>query len=187
MQQRRLSPYLLRYSSIAAAAFLPAPIALITVAAPVTISPPANTPAIEVAPASSATMLPRLLTSRSGVVCLISGFGPWPIAITTMSTSSTYSLPAIATGLRRPLASASPSSILIHFRPLTQPFSSPRIATGLFSRRSSMPSSLAWPISSLRAGISSSLRRYTIYTCSAPRRFAVRAASIAHPLRPAPS
>jgi len=41
-----------RYSSIALAAFLPAPIALITVAAPVTTSPPAKTPHLEVAPVS---------------------------------------------------------------------------------------------------------------------------------------
>ena len=40
--------YFLRYLSIAAAAFLPAPIAEITVAAPVTMSPPANTPSIDV-------------------------------------------------------------------------------------------------------------------------------------------
>ncbi len=39
-----------KYSSIALAAFLPAPIALITVAAPVTTSPPAKTPHLEVAP-----------------------------------------------------------------------------------------------------------------------------------------
>ena len=37
-----------RYSSIAAAARLPAPAARITVAAPVTMSPPANTPSREV-------------------------------------------------------------------------------------------------------------------------------------------
>lgn len=36
-----LKIYLFKYSSIAAAAFLPAPIARITVAAPVTASPPA--------------------------------------------------------------------------------------------------------------------------------------------------
>ena len=58
---------------MAAATRLPAPIAEITVAAPVTMSPPANTPGMEVAPTSLATMLPRLLTSSSGVVCLIKG------------------------------------------------------------------------------------------------------------------
>jgi hypothetical protein len=39
---------LLIYLSIERAAFLPAPIARITVAAPVTVSPPANIPGIEV-------------------------------------------------------------------------------------------------------------------------------------------
>ena len=57
------------YSSIAAAARLPAPIARITVAAPVTASPPANTPSLEVMPcSSSATMQPLRLVSRPGVV-----------------------------------------------------------------------------------------------------------------------
>ena len=37
-----------KYSSIARAAFLPAPMARITVAAPVTMSPPAKTPSFEV-------------------------------------------------------------------------------------------------------------------------------------------
>ncbi len=59
----------LMYSSIAAAARLPAPIARITVAAPVTASPPANTPSLEVMPcSSSATMQPLRLVSRPGVV-----------------------------------------------------------------------------------------------------------------------
>ena len=42
-----------------------------------------------------------------------------------------------------------------------------------------MPSSLAWRTSSTRAGISSSLRRYTMIARSAPSRLAVRTASIA--------
>ena len=59
----------LMYSSIAAAALLPAPMARITVAAPVTASPPANTPSLEVMPcSSSATMQPLRLVSRPGVV-----------------------------------------------------------------------------------------------------------------------
>ena len=59
----------LMYSSIAAAARLPAPMARITVAAPVTASPPANTPSLEVMPcSSSATMQPLRLVSRPGVV-----------------------------------------------------------------------------------------------------------------------
>ena len=39
--------FLDRYSSMAAAAFLPAPMARMTVAAPVSASPPANTPSRE--------------------------------------------------------------------------------------------------------------------------------------------
>ena len=131
----------------------------ITVAAPVTISPPAKTPGIEVAPSSLATILPRLLVPSSGVVCLSKGLGPCPIAITTISTSRTYSEPLISTGERRPDESGSPSSIFTHSIPLTHPFSFPRIRVGLLSSLSSIPSSLACPISSLRAGISSSLRR----------------------------
>ena len=36
--------------------------------------------------AASATMLPHLFTGRSGVVLRMSGFAPWPIAKTTVST-----------------------------------------------------------------------------------------------------
>ena len=58
------------------AASFPAPIARITVAAPVTASPPANTPALEVAPVSSAATIHfLLLISRPLVVEEISGFG----------------------------------------------------------------------------------------------------------------
>ena len=52
-------------SSIAAAAALPAPIARITVAAPVTTSPPAYTWSFEVLPVSSSAMIqPLLFVSR---------------------------------------------------------------------------------------------------------------------------
>ena len=54
-------------ASIERAARRPAPMALMTVAAPVTTSPPAQTRSREVRPvASSATMVPRLPTSRPG-------------------------------------------------------------------------------------------------------------------------
>ena len=75
------------YSSIAAAAVLPAPIARITVAAPVTASPPAYTPSRDVRPCSSVIMPPHFCVSRPFVVALISGFGDVPIEITTASTS----------------------------------------------------------------------------------------------------
>ena len=57
------------YSWMALAAALPAPMALMTVAAPVTASPPAYTPSRLVLPSSpSVTMQPCLLVSRPGVV-----------------------------------------------------------------------------------------------------------------------
>ena len=47
------------------AAALPAPMARITVALPVTMSPPAQTPVRLVRPLASATMYPRRFSSRS--------------------------------------------------------------------------------------------------------------------------
>ena len=72
--------YLLQmYSSMAFAAALPAPMALMTVAAPVTASPPAYTPSRLVLPSSpSVTMQPCLLVSKPGVVERISGLGLVP-------------------------------------------------------------------------------------------------------------
>ena len=65
-----------RNSSIPLAAALPAPIARITVAAPVTASPPAYTPSLLVLPVSSSAMIHFLLfVSRPMVVEEISGFG----------------------------------------------------------------------------------------------------------------
>ncbi len=57
----------LMYSSMALAALRPAPMARITVAAPVTASPPANTPLRVVAPSSVATRQPLRLVSRPSV------------------------------------------------------------------------------------------------------------------------
>lgn len=53
-----LSTYFFKYSSIEAAAFLPSPIARITVAPPRTISPPANTSSFVVWSASFASSVP---------------------------------------------------------------------------------------------------------------------------------
>ena len=105
------------------------------------------------------------------------GFGDVPRATMTSSHSMSYSLSLTSTGRRRPLASGSPSSILMRRIPVTFP-SFPRISTGFVRRLNSIPSSSAWWISSSRAGISALLRRYTRRT-SAPKRRAVRAASIA--------
>ena len=63
-----LSYFLLfKYSSMAFAACLPAPMARMTVAAPVAASPPAKTPSTEVCPASSAATQPFRVRSRPGV------------------------------------------------------------------------------------------------------------------------
>ena len=108
--------------------------------------------------------------------------------IITVSTSRTNSEPSTGTGRRLPFSSGSPSSIFMHFMPVTKPFFSfrgllsslkPRISMGFERRRKSIPSSSACSTSSFRAGSSSIERRYTIYTFSAPRRNAVLAASIA--------
>ena len=66
------------YYDIAAAAFLPAPMARITVAAPVTASPPAKTPGRVVAPFSSATRQPRRFVSSPAVVLAMRGLGEVP-------------------------------------------------------------------------------------------------------------
>ncbi|MDE5860807.1 MAG: hypothetical protein K2H28_01275, partial [Ruminococcus sp.] len=71
------------YSSIAVAEVFPAPIASMTVAAPVTASPPAYTPFLEVRPFSSAIIPPHFCVSSPAVVDYISGLGEVPIAIIT--------------------------------------------------------------------------------------------------------
>ena len=147
------------YLSMAAAARRPAPIARMTVAAPVTASPPANTPSRVVAPSASATMQPRREVSRPAVVEAISGLGDVPSAMITTSHSISKSDPGLTTGARRPLSSGSPSVISTHEMPRTRPCSSPSMRVGLVSMRNSMPSSLAWCTSSARAGNSVSLRR----------------------------
>ena len=68
--------------------------------------------------------------------------------------------------------------------PRTSPPSLVRISTGPCRKKKSMPSSLAWRISSMRAGASASERRYTQRTERAPTRFATRRQSMA--VLPAP-
>ena len=82
-------------SSIAFAASLPAPIARITVAAPVTASPPAYTPSLDVLPVfSSATIHFLLLVSIHFVVMDIRGLGEVPRDMITVSTSISNSEPS---------------------------------------------------------------------------------------------
>lgn len=126
------------------AACLPAPIARITVAAPVTASPPAYTPSLDVAPVSSLAMIqPLLLISSPAVVLEISGLGEVPSYIITVSASISYSLPGISTGRRLPDSSGSPSSILIILIPDTQPSSLVSISVGFCNKSNITPSSLA--------------------------------------------
>ena len=137
--------YLLeRYSSIPFAAALPAPIARITVAAPVTASPPAYTASFDVCPlSSSATIHFLLLISSPLVVDEISGSGDVTSDLITASSYIPNSEPGISTGFLLPEASGSPSSIFTHLIPVTLPFSSVRTSVGLVRRSNIIPSSLA--------------------------------------------
>ena len=120
--------------------------ARITVAAPVTMSPPAHTPLLDVLPvSSSAIMYPHLLRAMSSVDWVRRGFAPEPTAITPRSHSSVNFEPSMGTGLRRPDSSGSPSSIFRHSIPTTRPWSSPRNCVGAARKKNSTPSSRKWP------------------------------------------
>ena len=130
-----------------------------TVAAPRTMSPPANTPGMLVMPYSSAIRYPYSFTVSSGALPVSSGLALVPMATTTRSQSIVNSEPSILIGRRRPLLSGSPSSIFTHRRPVTHRFSSPMTSTGAVRKSNTTPSSIAWWTSSLRAGSSSAERR----------------------------
>src|SRR5664279_2961168 len=104
-----------KYSLIDLAALRPAPMARITVAPPVTMSPPAKTPGFEVARSSFAEIYPRLVTASPGVVDWINGFAEVPAAIIATWHGVTNSEPLIGIGLRRPESSDPPSSWRMHF------------------------------------------------------------------------
>ena len=106
------------------------------------------------------------------------GLGDTPMATITSSASRVSICPSTGTGLRLPDASGSPNSITCSLTCCTLPLSSPRYSMGLCRVRKRTPSSFACSTSSRRAGISSSLRRYTI-VASAPKRLAVRTESMA--------
>src|ERR1039458_7661361 len=94
------------------AARRPAPIARITVAPPVTMSPPANTPFLVVRCVSElAWMYPRLSVPKPGVVLWTIGLALVPTAITATARGISNSDPATGTGRLRPDASGSPSSM----------------------------------------------------------------------------
>ena len=84
-----MSFYLLNSSCMEAAAFLPSPIARITVAAPLTASPPANTPLRVVCiVTSSAIKHLCLLASKPAVVLKINGFGEVPRDMISHATNN---------------------------------------------------------------------------------------------------
>ena len=87
---------------MALAAVRPAPMARITVAAPVTASPPAKTPSRVVSPCASATMQPRRVVSSPAVVEGIRGVGEVPRALMTTSHAIANSEPGFTTGARPP-------------------------------------------------------------------------------------
>src|SRR6056297_3455443 len=78
------------------AAERPAPMARMTVAAPVTMSPPAQTAFLDVFPVKgSAIIFPHLFNARSGVVLVSSGLALDPTDTTTRSQSILNSLPSM--------------------------------------------------------------------------------------------
>ena len=148
-----------RYSSILAAATLPAATAKITVAGPETQSPPEKTPSMPgTLPSSAATMLFRLTGTPAWAKSLEST--AWPTAMRTTSQGMTSWGWSASRGAGRP-----PRTITWGWttRPVTLPFSSVWMATGAFRGRTSQPSAMAPSISSGRAVMSAMRRR-----CLAP-------------------
>ena len=98
------------YLCIPAAAFLPSPMARITVAPPRTISPPANRSGMEDCMVSlSTTIVPHFDIFRSGRALGINGLGDTPTATITKSTSMLNSESLMGMGRLLPEASGSPS------------------------------------------------------------------------------
>ena len=149
-------------------------IASTTVAGPRRQSPAAQTPST---PVEVAARRPRRSCSTPAASYRLASI-PSPTAqITVVAGSSTVS--PVATGLRRPLASGSPSSIT------SQVSTAPLSALGASSSQNSTPSARARSSSSSSAGICFLVRRYTRRTFFTPaRRLATRAASMA--VLPAP-
>ena len=104
--------------------------------------------------------------------------GAWPRAAITVSTEVVNSEPSIGMGRGRPLASGSPSFIFTHSILASLPFSGKK-RVGVVRNSIGIPSSSTAAVSSAEAGISLRERRYTIFTSSVPRRFAVLAQSTA--------
>jgi len=120
----------LMYLSIEAAACLPAPIAKMTVAAPVTASPPAHTPSFDVASVSSSTTIPpHEWHLRSGVVSRQQRVSRLPDGRQSLLSRLDVRtrIPAMATG---PVGARTHQRSPIHgdttFIPVTQPSSLPQ-------------------------------------------------------------
>ena len=126
------------------AAFLPWAIAWMTVWAPSTASPPANTFGWSVCSIRSATAIVRHLVRSTPWSSLVpSSLGYCPIALMTWSHSTVNSEPSTGTGRRRPESSGSPSSMRTHSTPHTASASSVTTRTGATSSSSRTPSSSA--------------------------------------------
>ena len=116
------------------AAFLPWAIAWMTVCAPSTTSPPANTRGSSVWKVQSSTWTVRHLVRLTPCSSLVpSSFGYWPMAAMTWSHSTTNSEPSTGTGRRRPESSGSPSSMRSTSMPVTLLASSVTTRTGATS------------------------------------------------------
>ena len=100
-------------------------------AGPVAMSPPVKTPGSEVSKVSSPkTRVLCRVDFSSGSFCRPHRSTSWPMAEMAKSQGSWYSEPATGTGLRRPLASASPSSMRMQVRALSRPFSCDQLGRG---------------------------------------------------------
>ena len=144
---------------MAAAAFLPSPMARMTVAAPRTMSPPAKTPGLLVMPSASISMLPFVELEVGG------GLGEQRVGAGADGHDDDVA-GDVELGARdghRAAAAGGVGLAELHASGTRgrgpSPLSSPRIASGLVSISKMMPSSSAWWTSSTRAGISSRVRR----------------------------
>ena len=82
--------------------------------------------------------------------------GPWPMAPSTVSHSTTNSVPGIGSGRRRPFSSGVPSFIRWNSTPVTLLFLSVMMRTGAAWKMTRAPSSIAsctssWDGMSLRS------------------------------------
>ena len=138
---------------MAAAARRPAPMARITVAPPVTMSPPANTPghAGGLGDRVGGHVAP-LVELEPGRVAGDDGVGPWCRGRRSRCRTRSPYARRVGTGRRRPRSSGSPSSMRSSRAPVRRPPVVDRSASRrLCSHRNSMPSSSAWRSSSARA------------------------------------